>query len=62
MNERLKMIDDVYKKWTVITKTRTGYSVQCKKGLWSVDAPSLEKAEHEARHYFIQYFSDGEYA
>ena len=35
--------------------------IACKKGLWSVDAPTKEDALREARHYFAQYYQDGEY-
>ena len=38
------------------------YSIKCKKGLWAVFAPTKEIAEREARHYFIQYYGDGEYS
>ena len=38
-----------------------GYCVNCRKGLWGVLAPTKEEAEREARRYFAQYFSDGEY-
>jgi hypothetical protein len=30
-------------------------------GLWGVDCPNMETAQREARHYFIQYYLDGEY-
>jgi len=30
--------------------------------LWGVDAPTLEQAIDEAKHYFLQYLSDGEYS
>jgi len=36
-------------------------TVRCKKGLWSVTAPDRDTALIEARHYFWQYFADGEY-
>ena len=50
-----------YKKWTVRKKTKHGYMVKCRKGLWRVDAPTKEDAEREAQHYFALYFGDGEY-
>ena len=55
-------MEEAYKIWTSTRKTKNGYTVKCKKGLWRVDAPSKRKAEQEARHYFAQYFTDGEYA
>ena len=38
-----------------------GVEIKCNKGLWSVYASTLKEAEREAKHYFAQYFSDGEY-
>lgn len=38
-----------------------GYEYKCKKGLFSVYSPDKETALDEARHYFNQYFEDGEY-
>lgn len=35
--------------------------VECKKGLFSIDAGTKKEAYREAKHYFVQYFSDGEY-
>jgi len=37
------------------------YAVNCKKGLWGVTASTREEVMREARHYFIQYYMDGEY-
>ena len=55
-------IDDAYKIWTRGKGTSNGgYSIRCKKGLWRVYGPTKKKAEQEARHYFAQYFADGEY-
>lgn len=34
----------------------------CPKGLWEVSSPDRKVAEREARHYFIQYYNDGEYS
>lgn len=36
--------------------------IDCKLGLWSVSGADAERVENEARHYWIQYFQDGEYA
>ena len=46
---------------TIFRKTKNGYSVRCKKGLWAVDGNNKEVVEKEAMHYFIQYYMDGEY-
>lgn len=37
------------------------YDIDCKLGLWGASGPDPESVEREARHYWIQYFSDGEY-
>ena len=37
------------------------YEIRCILGNFSVDAPTNEEAEREAKHYFGQYFQDGEY-
>lgn len=44
-----------------VIKTSKGRSIRCCLGLWSVSAPTAEKAEREARHYWWQYYIDGEY-
>lgn len=55
------MIIRAFNKWTTTRKTKSGYSVTCKKGLWSIHAPSKDDAFREALRYFAQYYSDGEY-
>jgi len=35
--------------------------IHCKRGFWGVSAANQEEAMREAKHYFIQYFEDGEY-
>lgn len=50
-----------FDKNTVSRKTKNGYSVKCKKGLWAVAGPRKEFVEKEAMRYFIQYYVDGEY-
>ena len=35
--------------------------IHCARGLWAVFAMDHDKAEVEARHYWSQYDSDGEY-
>lgn len=47
-----------------VTKKRTRYGrhrIDCKMGLWSVEAPDEKTAMREAAHYWLQYLSDGEY-
>jgi hypothetical protein len=36
--------------------------IHCKRGLWSVAGRNHEAIEREARHYWVQYYRDGEYA
>ena len=36
-------------------------TIKCNKGLWEVNAPNKIQAISEAVHYFMQYYSDGEY-
>jgi hypothetical protein len=37
------------------------YRIDCNKGLWSVEGANREEVVREAKHYFFQYESDGEY-
>jgi len=42
-------------------RSRDGLTIKCRRGLWSVTAPTKEAALSEAQRYFVQYFLDGEY-
>lgn len=55
-------IDKDYELYTTSREVEHGYEVKCTKGLFSVIAPTKEQAHQEARHYFYQYYSDGEYS
>jgi hypothetical protein len=44
-----------------VRRSRNGCTIQCRLGLWRVDAATVEQAEREARHYWTQYHADGEY-
>ena len=44
-----------------VVRTCGGRSIRCCLGLWGVSAGDKATAEREARHYWIQYFEDGEY-
>jgi hypothetical protein len=63
--ERNKCFDGIVEAFEKNTKykvTKDGrHKVDCKKGLFGVSAPTKEQAMKEARHYFMQYFVDGEY-
>ena len=54
-------IDAAFKLNTSKRRTKDGYSVKCKLGLWAVTAPTEQEALREAKHCFAQYFDDGEY-
>ena len=50
-------------KCSTKTKERDGtISIQCKLGLWGVNAGCEANVINEALHYFMQYKSDGEYS
>ena len=51
-----------FEKCTKVKQSKGRVTVDCVKGLWGVDAPTLEQAIDEAKHYFLQYLSDGEYS
>lgn len=36
--------------------------IECRLGLWSVEGPDHAFVESNARHYWMQYHADGEYA
>lgn len=52
---------DEFNRLSSFRKTKQGFRITCRKGLWWVDAPTEEEARREAMHYFLQYFSEGEY-
>jgi hypothetical protein len=41
--------------------SKDGRTIKCRRGLWSVTAPTREDALSEAQRYFALYFLDGEY-
>ena len=64
-NKSLEGIVESFEKNTTYKVVKVGqgevHSVNCKKGLFGVSGPTKEQAMKEARHYFVQYFEDGEY-
>lgn len=54
-------LDAAFRRNTRRRRIQGGWSVYCRKGLWSVRALTEEEALREARHYFAQYHADGEY-
>jgi hypothetical protein len=53
--------DKSFNKNTILTKLKGRWECECKKGLWSVSAPTKKEANKVGRHYFQQYLFDGEY-
>lgn len=53
---------DKFYACTKSKKSKGSFSIDCRLGLWGVTAPTLEQAVDEAKHYFLQYLSDGEYS
>lgn len=51
-----------FTKCVTVKKSKGRVEIDCKLGLWGVDAPTLEQAVGEAKHYFTQYLEDGEYS
>ena len=54
-------INESFEKHTEYTRVGGRHEVKCLSGFFAVSAGTKEDAMREARHYFIQYFSDGEY-
>lgn len=51
----------LYDKWVEIKPVENGIEIKCKKGNWSVVAPTKHAAQIEARSYFLKYLQKGEY-
>ena len=52
-----------FDKCTVKKERKNGKTtIDCKLGLWGVEAPSAKMAMREAVYYFEQYKEDGEYS
>ena len=54
-------IDEAFNKNVEIKDKFVYWQARCLKGLWSVTGLTKEQCMKEARHYFIQYYQDGEY-
>ena len=59
MNDPEAILHEKFDK--CVRVSRDGRRIQCKLGLWSVDAPTPEMAHQGAWHYWTQYWLDGEY-
>lgn len=44
-----------------VKRSKDGKAITCRLGLWSVYNLDPEANEREARHYWGQYYADGEY-
>lgn len=59
-------IEEAFKKFVSVKRKKLTHGMRweakCKKGLFCVEAREEIDAICEARHYFAQYFSDGEYS
>ena len=53
--------DEAFDKFTTMSIRSGRFAIKCKRGLWAVDAPTKSQAYKEAKHYFAQYYADGEY-
>lgn len=54
-------LDKEFAKNVSCKTTEFGYEISCKKDLWGVECKDQKTAFREAKHYFQQYWSDGEY-
>jgi len=61
MNMDSAELDSLF--YRCVNKRRVEQNVQigCRLGLWYVESPNETVAELIARHYWIQYWQDGEY-
>ena len=62
-NEAAKKVSDKFEKCIERKLMKDGsIEIHCTRGLWAVFSMDHDKAEIEARHYWSQYDSDGEYS
>ncbi len=54
-------IDEAWSKYVKIEYIDGWASYDCKKGLWGCSGPDGPDLLQTAKHYFWQYFEDGEY-
>ncbi len=55
-------LEAMFHKCTEIKLLKDGtVEIRCKQGLWVVCGSDREQVERDARHYWQQYFDDGEY-
>lgn len=54
------LLDSFYRN-IKISEDGAGVEINCRIGLWSVYAQTMQQALQEAQHYYLQYQRDGEY-
>lgn len=52
---------ELFERCIIRKKTPDGYEITCRLGLWSVAGRWRPSVTQEAKHYWQQYFGDGEY-
>ena len=54
---------DLFDRCTTTRRLDRGkrVEVRCRLGLWSVETSNLATARAQAKHYWVQYWQDGEY-
>jgi aspartate/tyrosine/aromatic aminotransferase len=56
-----RLMESLFNACVVRTTDRDWHSIRCARGLWSVAGQSPAQVEIEARHYWMQYYRDGDY-
>jgi len=54
-----QLLDAIFEK--CVKRSDRGRQITCKLGLWGVGSRDTDSLERNARHYWIQYYRDGEY-
>lgn len=54
-------LDEAFDKFTIMSIKMGRFAIKCKKGILAVDVPTKSQAVREEKHYFAQYYADGEY-
>lgn len=60
--KKTTMTNDAMFEQCTKTECKNGrFEITCVLGLWAVSGPELHRVRREAKHYWQQYLSDGEY-
>jgi hypothetical protein len=54
-----QLLETIFEKCVI--RRGKGRQIDCKLGLWGVGSRDKDSLERNARHYWIQYYRDGEY-